>query len=103
MLHIFDLFVLVTCLQYNNWFTFSEYEEPVTIRSCRPIHAKELTMVSTLLLLYFRTMSPIHNYNGYLCYIFVHSFLFNVNLLLWEVFNSHFIMGCDRELYYVAF
>lgn len=32
--------------QYNNWFTFSEYEEPVTVRSCRPIHARELATVS---------------------------------------------------------
>lgn len=40
---------VVACIQYNNWFTFSEYEEPVTIRSCRPIHARELSMVGTLL------------------------------------------------------
>lgn len=32
--------------QYNSWFTFSEYEEPVTVRSCRPIHAKKLSTVS---------------------------------------------------------
>jgi hypothetical protein len=32
-------------LQYNSWFTFSDFQEPVTVRSCRPIHAKELTMV----------------------------------------------------------
>lgn len=32
--------------QYNSWFTFSEYEEPVTVRSCRPIHARELATVS---------------------------------------------------------
>lgn len=42
--------VLFVCafsfLQYNSWFTFSEYEEPVTVRSCRPIHAKELATVS---------------------------------------------------------
>lgn len=43
--------VLIAIDQYNNWFTFSEYEEPVTIRSCRPIHAKELTMVKA-----FRSM-----------------------------------------------
>lgn len=36
---------MLLCLQYNNWFTFSEYEEPVTVRSCRPIHARELAMV----------------------------------------------------------
>lgn len=35
-------------MQYNSWFTFSEFEEPVTPRSCRPIHARELTMVSQL-------------------------------------------------------
>ncbi|KAG4920514.1 hypothetical protein AAZX31_18G055500 [Glycine max] len=43
--------VLIAVDQYNNWFTFSEYEEPVTIRSCRPIHARELTMVKA-----FRSM-----------------------------------------------
>lgn len=32
--------------QYNSWFTFSEFEEPVTPRSCRPVHARELTTVS---------------------------------------------------------
>lgn len=32
--------------QYNSWFTFSEFEEPVKPRSCRPIHARELTTVS---------------------------------------------------------
>ncbi|XP_020211357.1 28S ribosomal protein S29, mitochondrial [Cajanus cajan] len=46
-----DLPVLIAVDQYNNWFTFSEYEEPVTIRSCRPIHARELTMVKA-----FRSM-----------------------------------------------
>lgn len=39
------------CSQYNNWFTFSEYEEPVTVRSCRPIHAKELASVSIQMIL----------------------------------------------------
>ncbi|KAK8468632.1 hypothetical protein PHAVU_006G074900 [Phaseolus vulgaris] len=43
--------VLIIVDQYNNWFTFSEFEEPVTIRSCRPIHARELTMVKA-----FRSM-----------------------------------------------
>lgn len=42
------LFIYVAVVQYNNWFTFSEYEEPVTIRSCRPIHARELATVSIL-------------------------------------------------------
>ncbi|XP_027336496.1 28S ribosomal protein S29, mitochondrial [Abrus precatorius] len=46
-----DMPVLIAVDQYNNWFTFSEYEEPVTIRSCRPIHARELTMVKA-----FRSM-----------------------------------------------
>ncbi|XP_058761300.1 uncharacterized protein LOC131634671 [Vicia villosa] len=46
-----DMPVLIAIDQYNNWFTFSEYEEPVTIRSCRPIHARELTMVNA-----FRSM-----------------------------------------------
>ncbi|CAL0301634.1 unnamed protein product [Lupinus luteus] len=41
-----DIPVLFAIDQYNNWFTFSEYEEPVTIRSCRPIHARELAMVN---------------------------------------------------------
>ena len=36
---------MLLCLQYNNWFMFSEYEEPVTVRSCRSIHARELAMV----------------------------------------------------------
>ncbi|GAV58653.1 DAP3 domain-containing protein [Cephalotus follicularis] len=46
-----DVPVLIAIDQYNNWFTFSEYEEPVTIRSCRPIHARELAMVNA-----FRSM-----------------------------------------------
>ncbi|KAH0916384.1 LOW QUALITY PROTEIN: hypothetical protein HID58_030830, partial [Brassica napus] len=36
--------------QYNNWFTFSEFEEHHA-RSCRPIHARELTTVNA-----FRSM-----------------------------------------------
>lgn len=43
--------VLIAVDQYNSWFTFSEYEEPVTVRSCRPIHARELATVSA-----FRSM-----------------------------------------------
>ncbi|KAM1254890.1 hypothetical protein EV2_029962 [Malus domestica] len=43
--------VLIAIDQYNNWFTFSEYEEPVTVRSTRPIHAKELSTVKA-----FRSM-----------------------------------------------
>jgi len=42
----FKLYVAVTCLQYNSWFTFSEYEEAVTLRSRRPVHAREVAMVS---------------------------------------------------------
>lgn len=36
--------------QYNNWFTFTDFEEPVTRNSFRPIHAKELATVSLVLL-----------------------------------------------------
>ncbi|XP_038992704.1 LOW QUALITY PROTEIN: 28S ribosomal protein S29, mitochondrial-like [Hibiscus syriacus] len=46
-----DVPVLIAIDQYNNWFTFSEYEEPVTVRSRRPIHARELAMVNA-----FRSM-----------------------------------------------
>ncbi|KAK6935663.1 Short-chain dehydrogenase/reductase SDR [Dillenia turbinata] len=46
-----DIPVLIAIDQYNSWFTFSEYEEPVTVRSCRPIHARELATVSA-----FRSM-----------------------------------------------
>ncbi|XP_023521865.1 uncharacterized protein LOC111785716 [Cucurbita pepo subsp. pepo] len=46
-----DIPVLFAIDQYNNWFTFSEFEEPVTVRSTRPIHARELAMVSTNYLL----------------------------------------------------
>lgn len=49
-----DFPVLFAIDQYNNWFTFSEYEEPVTLRSCRPIHARELATVNA-----FRSM--MHN------------------------------------------
>ncbi|KAL8531241.1 hypothetical protein ACS0TY_008025 [Phlomoides rotata] len=43
--------VLIAIDQYNSWFTFTNFEEPVTPRSCRPIHAKELTTVNA-----FRSM-----------------------------------------------
>ncbi|KAE8673417.1 NADH-ubiquinone oxidoreductase 12 kDa subunit [Hibiscus syriacus] len=46
-----DVPVLIAIDQYNNWFTFSEYEEPVTVRSRRPIHAREVAMVNA-----FRSM-----------------------------------------------
>lgn len=46
-----DIPVLIAIDQYNNWFTFSEYEEPVTVRSTRPIHANELATVNA-----FRSM-----------------------------------------------
>nr|GMD12336.1 28S ribosomal protein S29, mitochondrial [Ipomoea batatas] len=49
-----DMPVLIAIDQYNNWFTFSEFEEPVTVRSCKPIHARELTTVNA-----FRSM--LHN------------------------------------------
>lgn len=49
-----DIPVLIAIDQYNSWFTFSEYEEPVTDRSCRPIHARELATVNA-----FRSM--MHN------------------------------------------
>ncbi|KAI5016553.1 uncharacterized protein LOC123431389 [Hordeum vulgare subsp. vulgare] len=41
-----DVPVLFAIDQYNSWFTFTEFQEPVTVRSCRSIHAKELTMVN---------------------------------------------------------
>ncbi|GKV20742.1 hypothetical protein SLEP1_g30824 [Rubroshorea leprosula] len=46
-----DIPVLIAIDQYNNWFTFSEYEEPVSVRSHRPVHARELAMVNA-----FRSM-----------------------------------------------
>ncbi|PSS01265.1 28S ribosomal protein [Actinidia chinensis var. chinensis] len=49
-----DIPVLFAIDQYNNWFTFSEYEEAVTVRSCRPVHARELATVNA-----FRSM--MHN------------------------------------------
>ncbi|TVU17939.1 hypothetical protein EJB05_34001 [Eragrostis curvula] len=41
-----DVPVLFAIDQYNSWFTFSDFQEPVTVRSCRSIHAKELTLVN---------------------------------------------------------
>ncbi|KAJ8751548.1 hypothetical protein K2173_016783 [Erythroxylum novogranatense] len=49
-----DVPVLIAIDQYNSWFTFSKHEEPVTMKSCRPIHARELAMVNA-----FRSM--MHN------------------------------------------
>ncbi|XP_059430105.1 uncharacterized protein LOC132163751 [Corylus avellana] len=43
--------VLIAIDQYNSWFTFSEYEEAVTLRSRRPVHAREVAMVNA-----FRSM-----------------------------------------------
>ncbi|XP_043724071.1 28S ribosomal protein S29, mitochondrial [Telopea speciosissima] len=49
-----DIPVLIAIDQYNSWFTFSEYGEPATVRSWRPVHARELATVNA-----FRTM--MHN------------------------------------------
>ncbi|PIN19547.1 hypothetical protein CDL12_07778 [Handroanthus impetiginosus] len=38
--------VLIAIDQYNSWFTFTNFEEPVTVRSFRPIHARELATVN---------------------------------------------------------
>ncbi|XP_031385606.1 uncharacterized protein LOC116199409 [Punica granatum] len=43
--------VLFAIDQYNSWFTFSEYEVPVTLHSCRPLHAREVATVNA-----FRSM-----------------------------------------------
>lgn len=43
--------VLIAIDQYNSWFTFADYEEPVTVRSCMPVHARELSTVNA-----FRSM-----------------------------------------------
>ncbi|XP_076911003.1 uncharacterized protein LOC143568839 [Bidens hawaiensis] len=40
-----DIPVLIAIDQYNSWFTFTEFEEPVTVRSSRPIHAREVATV----------------------------------------------------------
>ncbi|GJW38262.1 28S ribosomal protein S29, mitochondrial [Tanacetum coccineum] len=40
-----DIPVLFAIDQYNCWFTFTEFLEPVTERSARPIHAKEVATV----------------------------------------------------------
>ncbi|KAH9623941.1 hypothetical protein KSS87_009605 [Heliosperma pusillum] len=49
-----DIPVLLAIDQYNSWFTFSEYNEVVTPRSSRPVHARELATVNA-----FRPMT--HN------------------------------------------
>ncbi|XP_057953324.1 uncharacterized protein LOC131147779 [Malania oleifera] len=49
-----DIPVLIAIDQYNSWFTFSGYEEPVTLRSCRSTHAREVATVNA-----FRSM--MHN------------------------------------------
>lgn len=41
-----SIFVMVTSPQYNNWFTFSEYEEALGGLSSRPVHAREVATVS---------------------------------------------------------
>ncbi|CAL1373069.1 unnamed protein product [Linum trigynum] len=46
-----DVPVLFAIDQYNSWFTFSEYEEPMTLHSTRPVHAKEVATVNA-----FRSM-----------------------------------------------
>ncbi|KAJ9565249.1 LOW QUALITY PROTEIN: hypothetical protein OSB04_001215 [Centaurea solstitialis] len=46
-----DIPVLIAIDQYNSWFTFTEFEEPMTVRSCRPIHAREVATVNA-----FRSM-----------------------------------------------
>ncbi|CAH1447010.1 unnamed protein product [Lactuca virosa] len=46
-----DIPVLFAIDQYNSWFTFTEFEEPMTVRSSRPIHAKEVATVNA-----FRSM-----------------------------------------------
>ncbi|XP_051117943.1 uncharacterized protein LOC127242443 [Andrographis paniculata] len=43
--------VLLAIDQYNSWFTFAGFEEPVTVRSCKPIHAREVATVNA-----FRSM-----------------------------------------------
>ncbi|KAK9051025.1 hypothetical protein SSX86_027650 [Deinandra increscens subsp. villosa] len=46
-----DIPVLIAVDQYNSWFTFTEFEEPMTVRSSRSIHAKEVATVNA-----FRSM-----------------------------------------------
>ncbi|KAG8387924.1 hypothetical protein BUALT_Bualt02G0071900 [Buddleja alternifolia] len=48
---ITDLPVFIAIDQYNSWFTFTDFEEPVTVRSCRAVHARELATVNA-----FRSM-----------------------------------------------
>ncbi|GER55138.1 mitochondrial 28S ribosomal protein S29-related [Striga asiatica] len=51
--------VLFAIDQYNSWFTFTDFEEPVTVRSCRPVHARELATAVVMCILQvnaFRSM-----------------------------------------------
>ncbi|XP_058105527.1 uncharacterized protein LOC131249003 isoform X2 [Magnolia sinica] len=43
-----DVPVLIAIDQYNSWYTFSGYEEPVTPRSCRSIHAREISTLHVM-------------------------------------------------------
>ncbi|KAK6163802.1 hypothetical protein DH2020_000666 [Rehmannia glutinosa] len=43
--------VLFAIDQYNSWFTFTDFEEPVTVRSCRALHGREVATVNA-----FRSM-----------------------------------------------
>lgn len=43
--------VLIAIDQYNSWFTFTDFEEAVTDRSVRPIHARDVATVNA-----FRSM-----------------------------------------------
>ncbi|KAF9593614.1 hypothetical protein IFM89_024265 [Coptis chinensis] len=43
--HVKDIPVLFAIDQYNSWFTFSDFGEPITVRSTRPIHAKEIATI----------------------------------------------------------
>lgn len=55
--------MFLSFFQYNSWFTFSDYQEPVTPRSCRPIHARELSTVSVALTLFFFGVVLLHTQN----------------------------------------
>ncbi|XP_057534411.1 uncharacterized protein LOC130812816 [Amaranthus tricolor] len=46
-----DVPVLLAIDQYNNWFTFSAFEEVVTPRSSKPIHAKDIATVKAFRLM----------------------------------------------------
>lgn len=74
--------------QYNSWFTFSEYGEPVTVRSCRPIHAKELTTVSckSFQKLYVYCIMVL-NEQSFLLGKFYLLFIRNCLVRIWEYFN----------------